>query len=70
MAEEAHIVIPFILESIGSLDATTNYYANAVGYYQDTMREILEIQGNLEHGQYDNIFTNVSSDRPKHGVTR
>ena len=57
--EEAHIVTPFILESIGSLDTTTRYYSSAIGYYQSAMQEVTDIQRNLKQGRYDGILTRV-----------
>ncbi|MGD8570777.1 MAG: hypothetical protein PVJ39_22010, partial [Gammaproteobacteria bacterium] len=66
VAEEAHIVTPFILESIGSLDTTTSYYARAVNYYQQTIQEIDDIQSRLTKGQYDGLvedFIKVGSSK-------
>jgi tetratricopeptide (TPR) repeat protein len=75
VTEEAHIVTPFILESIGSLDITTAYYSNAIEHYQASMQEITDLQRNLVLGRFDHIVTSHTNtwndliQNPKTGIT-
>jgi len=56
VTEEAYIVMPFVLESIGSTGDTIKYYADASHYYEQSMQDITHVQAELKKGEYDKNF--------------
>jgi len=56
VTEEANVVVPFLLESIASVEKTAGYYAKAVEYFTNMIDDIDIALPNLEKGLYDNEF--------------
>jgi len=56
VTEEANVVVPFLLESIASVEKTADYYAKAMQYFKNVIEEINLVLPGLEQGLYDKEF--------------
>ena len=63
VTEEAHVVVPFLLESIESADVTLMYYTKSIQHYNTALQELQPVLAGLARGQYDQEFI-VNSAQP------
>ena len=61
VTEEAYILIPFVLESIGSISDSLKYYADAGKFYTYSISDIKRLQTELHNGVLDDIFTAIET---------
>ncbi|MGD8940394.1 MAG: hypothetical protein PVJ72_13500, partial [Gammaproteobacteria bacterium] len=63
VTEEAHIVVPFLLESIESADITLVYYSKSIHHYNKALQALQPVLEGISTGQYDQEFI-VNNPQP------
>ena len=70
VTEEAHVVVPFLLESIESPDVTLAYYAKSVEYYNNALTELQPVIAGISSGLFDTEFIVNRVQLAAHGEKR
>ncbi len=62
VTEEAHVVVPFLLESIESADMTLVFYGKSIQHYKKALQDLQPVLAGVSRGLFDQEF--IVNDSP------